>query len=382
MSDEQIVRDEQDEPVDERDVITPTDRRFLWLWAALLVILFIVIGIFTVWAVYKNKAAAVKRHQDRMNPSIGEGGTKPPPATLPEGANPPRVEAGIYVDRVVELSVKETGWTADFYVWFRWKGAGVNPGEKFQVVDGWIESKEKVDEYTNGDEHYTLYRVIARITKFFDVSRFPCDDHILTINIESPGLVRNELLFVADRQSSGVSSRVQIAGYAIRHRDILEKPHAYRSTHGDPRLAPGTERTHSQLRMGIWISRPGWGFYLKMFVALFGAVGVAVLAFFIKPTDVDPRFGLGVGALFAVIANAYITASLVPDIGVMTLADMVNDVGIVTIFITLLQSTISLYLYDRRGKVALSRLFDRVSFVVLVAGYLTINIALPIAATL
>lgn len=376
------MSDEQDEPADERDIITPTDRRNVRLWALLLLALFFVIGIFTVWAVYQNKIAATKRHQDRMNPNIGEGGTKPPSTALPEGAAPATVQAGIYVDRVVELSVKDVGWTVDFYLWFRWKGGGIDPGENFQVVDGWIDSKEKADEFTNGDERYTLYRVVARITKFFDVSRFPCDDHILTINIESPAFERNKLLFVADTENSGISSRVQIAGYSIRQREILEKPHAYRSTRGDPRLTAGTERLHSQLRLGIWISRPSWGFYLKMFMALFGAVGVALLVFFIKPTDVDPRFGLGVGALFAVIANAYVTSSLVPDIGTMTLADMVNIVGIVAIFLALLQSTISLYLYDIKGKEALSRLFDRVSFVVLLGGYVVINVALPLAATL
>lgn len=375
------MSDEQDKDTDERDVITPTDRRNVWLWAIMLFVLFIVIGIFTVWAVYKNKAAATKRHQDRMNSEVGEGGTKPPLTALPQGAAPVRVQAGIYVDRVVELSVKEAGWTVDFYLWLRWKGEGVDPGENFQVVDGWIETKEKADEYANGDERYTLYRVVARITKFFDVSRFPSDDHVLTINIESPALDRNKLLFVADGENSGISSRVRIAGYVTRQQAILEKPHAYKSTRGDPRLAAGTERTHSQLRMGIWISRPGWGLYLKMFIALFGAVGVASLVFFIKPTDVDPRFGLGVGALFAVIANTYVTSSMVPDAGTMTLADMVNDVGIVVIFLTLLQSTISLYLYDRKGKVALSRMFDRVSFFVLLAGYAAINLALPLAAT-
>jgi hypothetical protein len=376
------MTEEHDEPTDERDVITPTDRRNIWLWAILLIVLFFVIGLFTVWAVYQNKIAATERHQDRMNPNTGEGGTRPLSIALPEGAAPLRVQAGIYVDRVVELSVKDVGWTVDFYLWFRWQGGGIDPGENFQVVDGWIDSKEKADEFTNGDERYALYRVVARITKFFDVSRFPCDDHVLTINIESPAFERNKLLFVADTENSGVSSRVQIAGYSIRQRDLLEKPHAYRSTRGDPRLAAGTERLHSQLRLGIWISRPSWGFYLKMFMALFGAVGVALLVFFIKPTDVDPRFGLGVGALFAVIANAYVTSSLVPDIGTMTLADMVNIVGIVVIFLALLQSTISLYLYDIKGKEALSRLFDRVSFIILLVGYVVINVALPLAATL
>jgi hypothetical protein len=377
-----FMSDEPDESTDERDFVTPADRRNVRLWAVLLIVLFIVVGIFTVWAVHKNKTAATNRHEDRMNPNVGEGGTQPPPTALPEGANPVRVHAGIYVDRVVELSVKDAGWTVDFYIWGRWKGEAVDPGENFQVVDGWIDSKEKLDEYTNGDEHYVLYRVVARITKFFDVSRFPCDDHLLTINIESPAYERDKFLFVADTENSGISSRIQIAGYSIYRQAILEKPHAYKSTRGDPRLTVGTDRTHSQLRMGIWISRPGWGLYLKMFIALFGAVGVAFLVFFIKPMDVDPRFGLGVGALFAVIANTYVTSSLVPDIGTMTLADMVNDVGIGLISLTILQSTISLYLYESKGKKALSSMFDKVSFLVLFAGYLVINLALPLAAAL
>ncbi|MEK6281253.1 MAG: hypothetical protein AABN95_12950 [Acidobacteriota bacterium] len=374
------MSDEPNPQVDERDTITPAERRNIWIWAITLVVLFAAAAVITAGAVYKNKIAAIERHSDRMNPDVGEGGTKPPPMALPAGANP--VRAGIYVDRIIDLSVKEASWTVDFYLWFRWNGTAVDPGEKLQIVDGSVESKEKVDEYTSGDERYVLYRVIARITKFFDVSRFPRDDHILTINIESTASERGELVFVADKESSGLSSRVQLPGYSIYKQVLLEKPHAYKSTHGNPRLAAGTEKVQSQLRMGVWIQRQGSGFYLKMFVALFAAVGVALIAFFIKPTDVDPRFGLGVGALGAVIVNTYVTSSLVPDTGVMTLADIVNHVGIVTIFLSLLQSAISLYLYEKKGKKTLSRLFDRVSFVIFLAGYSVINLVLPWAATL
>lgn len=376
------MSDESNEQAEERQTISADERKKIRLWAILLIVLFTAVGIIAGWSLYKNKAASGKRHDDRMNPNVGEGGRQPPPVALPAGAAPVRVTAGIYLDRIVELSVKEVGWTVDFYVWFRWRGQEVDPGEKFQVVDGSIESKEKITDSTNGDERYTLYRVVSRITKFFDVSRFPRDDHVLTINVEVPASERYQLLFVPDNESSGVSSRVQIEGYSIYKQAILEKPHAYRSTHGDPRLAVGTERVQSQLRMGVWIYREGWGFFLKLFVGLFGAVGVAMLAFFIKPTDVDPRFGLGVGALFAAIANTYITSSLVPDTGVLTLADIINGVGILIIFLSLLESTISLYLYDRLGKVELSRLFDRVSFVIFLAAYVLINVAMPWAASL
>src|SRR4029077_10837399 len=156
-------------------------------------------------------------------------------------------------------------------------------------------------------------------------------------------------------------------------------PHSYKSTRGDPRMASG-QATYSQLIYGIWIKREGYGFYLKLFQGLYAAVGIAFLALFIKPTDVDPRFGLGVGAFFAAVANCYITAQMLPDSGVMSLADMVNGFGMGTIFLSLVQSTLSLYLYDIRGEEALSKRLDKVSAVIFLVGYTIVNIAIPLTA--
>lgn len=163
---------------------------------------------------------------------------------------------------------------------------------------------------------------------------------------------------------------------------VVEKPHSYKTTRGDPRMNENSKAVYSQLRMGIWITRDGWGFFFKMFLALFVAVAIAMLVFFIKPTDVDPRFGLGVGALFAGVANSYITSSLLPETGMLALTDIVNGIGILVIFLTLVQSTISLYIYDIRENEPLSRVFDKVSFVIIFAAYVIINVALPLAASL
>jgi hypothetical protein len=73
----------------------------------MLVVLFTTAEVVTTWAVYQNKATSVERHNDRMNPDVGEGGTRPPPTTLDAGANPVRVHGGIYVDRIDDLSVRE-----------------------------------------------------------------------------------------------------------------------------------------------------------------------------------------------------------------------------------------------------------------------------------
>lgn len=73
-------------------------------------------------------------------------------------------------------------------------------------------------------------------------------------------------------------------------------------------------------------------------------------------------FGLGVGALFAVVANGSFVSSQMPDTGEFSLADLITLLGIGTILITLSQSTISLWTYETCDDPDLSRRFDRVSF--------------------
>lgn len=250
------------------------------------------------------------------------------------------------------------------------------------VIEGSIESKEKLAEVHEGGEHYERYRVVAKITKVFPVMRFPLDEHLLTLAVENGELGRNRMLFVPDTESSSISNRVAVPGYHIAGWSILEKPHSYKSTRGDPRLAAGSKSTHSQLRMGIFLERGNWGLYLKMFQGLFIAVMIALLAFFIKPTDLDPRFGLGLGALFAAVANSYLVGTFVPDTGELTMADIVNMVGIFTILVTLVESTVSLYLYDHRDEKALSRRLDQVSFKLILAGFVLLNVVLALAAGL
>jgi len=358
-------------------------KRMQWWTVVLLLAIFTVIlmavGTTLVGMEYKNKKATQLHYRERMDPLQTEPGLTPADTTSLQGVRPIKVSTGIYVDRIEELSMRELSWTVDFYIWFNWSDTLLKSPDNFQVIDGSIVSKEKKDEYIQGTTHYVLYRTVARITSVFDEMRFPCDDHLLTICIEDPSYVRQKMVFIADSANSSVSSRVKIPGYRIYRKGTVEKPHSYKTSRGDPRLN-GTKATFSQYRLGIWISRDGWGFFLKMFLPLYVAVAVAILAFFIKPTDTDPRFGLGVGALFAAVANSYINSSMLPNTGVMSLADIISIIGTITILLTLIESTISLHLYDRKDKKMLSHRFDRLSFYVLLLGYVIFNIALLVAA--
>lgn len=345
------------------------------VWAILLILFFAVAGWGIIGKTLRQKREAFARHSQRMN----HQDEAPPKPT--GGPGPTEVRVGIYVDRVSEFSIKETAWTVDFYVWFLWQDKDLTPGESFQIIDGEVESREKKTEAKLPDgSFYVQYRVKAKMTKFFDISRFPADDHLLTIRIEDAALPIERLRYLPDKENSSISSRVEFPGYETYKILVVVQPHGYKTTRGDPRLAKGSQATFSQLIYGVWIKRDGLGFYLKLFQGLFAAVAIAFIAFFIKPTDVDPRFGLPVCAFFGAVANSYILASLLPDTAVVSLADMVNGLGMATIFLTLVQSALSLYLYDIRGEEALSQRLDRVSRVIFAVGYVGINIAIPIAA--
>lgn len=120
----------------------------------------------------KNTAAA--RHAARLDPLRAEPG-KTPPDPLPETGPFVTVSIGTYIDRIVNLSIRESSWESDLYIWFRWKGdPKLDPGGSFQIIDGEISSKEMLDDYHVADRtNYQRYRVKAQFTKFFDIGRFP-----------------------------------------------------------------------------------------------------------------------------------------------------------------------------------------------------------------
>ena len=366
------MSDKDDKKQSKDDEIKPHGIRFLKWWIIGIILIFLLVGSYTAGTLYENKQTSIIKHIERMNPNITESGLIAGDDNLSSNSTPTKVLSGIYVDRIKDVSLSDSIWDVDFYLWFKWNGSDVNPGENFQVIDGDIENKELVDNYTNGNVHYEIYYVTAKITKFFDITRFPVDNHILNIEIEDKKTLRQNLIYVAENGTSDINPNVQVHGYNIGKILVVEKPHIYNSNFGDPRLGQG-RTLYSQLRAGIDISRPDLGFYFRIFIGLFIAVAAALVALFIKPTQAEPRFGLGAGALFVAIANNIITSGLIPKTGTLTLADMVNDIGLLLILITIIESTISLYIYDVKGEKKLSRKLDIISFITLLTIYIIIN---------
>lgn len=360
--------------------LTPDKRRFLKYWAIGISIIYILLAIVVVEIVKGEKDVSERNHALRMNPNAVEPG-KTPPDPLPANTDYEKVYVGIYLDGVENFSIKDSYWTPDFYIWFRWKGdKSLDPGKHFRIVDGKIEKKELQTSYFGPDgTNYQLYKVVARMTKFFNTTRVPLDDHMLNIYIEDSEHDVRRMRYEPD-PNSNISSRVKVSGYDITGFGTVVKGHTYKTTYGDPRVAEGKRTTYSEFNYGVTIKRKSVGVYLKLFIGLYAGVLLTFCSFYIRPSETAPRYGFPSASYFGVVTNAYMTHSILPSSGQFGLADLVTAIGLFTITLCVIASLISVYYYLRRKEEDFSRALDRVSLKYIAAGFVAVNILLPVCA--
>lgn len=358
----------------------PWKNWFVRGWVIGLAVLYVLVAVIGLAIVNGEKRHAARNHALRMDPAAVEPG-KTPPDPLPASGDFTPVKIGLYLDGIETLSIKDSYWTATFYLWFSWKGdKALDPGKTFQLVDAKIDKKELVENYAGPDgQNYQRYRVSARINKFFNTTRIPLDDHMLNIYVEDAARDGSKLRYVADA-GTNVSSRVKVLGYDITGFGSVVKPHTYKTSYGDPRMSEAARTTFTEYAFALTIKRSSIGMYLKLFIGLFAGVLLTLGSFFIRPSDTGPRFALPSAAYFGAVANAYLVNSLLPSSGQFGLTDLVTGIGLLTIFLCLVCSLTSGFLFLKRDEKELSRRLDRASWMVNGAAFISINIALPVSA--
>jgi len=102
---------------------------------------------------------------------------------------------------------------------------------------------------------------------------------------------------------------------------------------------------------------------------------IAMVGFAPNPSEVEPRFGLPVGGLFAAVGNKYIIDSILPESASFTLVDILHSLTFFTIFAILVVSAICLRLHDR-DKVEESFRVNRIGSRMVAIVYILSNVIL------
>ena len=284
---------------------------------------------------------------------------------------PAEVAMGAYVLRVSNVSQKDGTFNVDMWVWFRWKGDDLKPYETFEIANGKIESKSNAEVSDDGGFHYTSVRVQGTVFHDYDVRRFPLDDHRLTIEFEDENLDAAHLRYVVD-EGVALDPGVKVAGWAVSLLPASIEQHLYPTNYG-LRSSGEASASYSRLILPLELKRTGYGPLLKQFWISLLSVLLGLLAFRVRATDLDARFGLGVGSIFAASANAYAIADSLPQTVVITLAEQINFLAIGTIFLSVFMSIASLRLCYA-GRDEASERQDKIALVVIAIGYVLANL--------
>lgn len=356
-----IISNDDKKTNSENDV---NNRNTIRLWSLFLIILLIVVGSFLIWFTYTNTQEELLNIEYQIDPDLFEQGLAEEDYQIPGNAT--KILTGIYVDRIRSISIKDNTWSVDFYIWFKWTG-NATPGETFQVMDGSIDKKEIIRNITMGNEKFALYKVSSTITKEFDMFRFPVDNQFLSIIIQDRKQGRDELIYVADNESSSVGTEVYIPGYVVESIRVVEKPYYYNSTMGDP----NNRTVYSEFRSGILISRED---LTVAFISLIGTF-IAVFAGLMSLLVFNPqaRFGMEGSAMFVAITNFILITNLAPT-GIITLAHLINAYGLFIIALCLLTSALSLTFHKtkiKQKRLEETRKLDVRSLIILGIGFLS-----------
>jgi hypothetical protein len=257
------------------------------------------------------------------------------------------------------------------WLWFRWKGADVRPDLTFELANGVISSRSESQVEDDGGVNYATVRVQATIFHDFDVRRFPLDNHVITIDLEDAELNDTQLTYTVD-EGIALDPGVNVAGWKVTLQPPAVAAHVYNTNYG-LRSADAAGGTYSRFSLSIALDRMSYGPLFKSFWISALAVLLGLLAFLIKADDLDARFGMGVGSIFAASANAFVISDALPPTTAVTLAEQINLIAVGVIFTSVFISIWSLRLrYQDREEASLR--LDRIAMWSLGALYLALNL--------
>lgn len=289
-------------------------------------------------------------------------------------AQPDTVDVGAYMMSVHDINFHDKEYTARFWLWFLYKNKGFDFVKQLDITNAKsIDQPQLLDDSLKGRK-YSMLKMKCTMKENWNVQDFPFDRQHLKIQIENSLYDRSSLVFRPDVKGSRFDADEALAGWDIRNFKVEAVDNIYETSFGDNR--PGKDnQVFSAFVISMDIDRNAWGLFLKIFVGMYIAFLIAMVSFAPRPSELEPRFGLPVGGLFAAVGNKYIIDSILPESTTFTLVDSLHAITFFTIFAILVVSAICLKLLDRDKKELCLRV-NRLGARLIGVGYVVANLVL------
>jgi len=284
---------------------------------------------------------------------------------------PDTVKTGIYITSIHDIDFKQKEYTVDMWLWLKYQNKDFDFVQNLEIPQAKSVQKSFSTIDTSDNRVYLLMKLQCVMKDNWKIGNFPFDRQKLRLSIENSQYDSRSLVFDVDTLGNHYDPRFTLRGWNIDSFDITSGKKAYETTFGDESLAkPHVE--YSSYKVKIGIRRDAGELFWKMFLGMYVAFLIAYTCFYIHADNIDSRFGLSVGSLFAAIGNKYIIDSSLPESNSLTLVDILHGITLLFIFIIVAASAYALQLV-KNDKLAKANRFDMIAAQVLLGLYIAIN---------
>ncbi len=288
-----------------------------------------------------------------------------------QSSKPDTVRVGIYITSIHDIDFKQKEYYVSFWLWLKYKNRDFDFLQNLEVPLSKNVTRSFATVDSSGNEFYLLMKLQCQMKDSWRIEDFPFDSQKLRLSIENSQFDSHSLVFIADTLGKHYDPRFTLSGWNIDSCAISVGTKIYETAFGDPSYAkPHSE--YSSFRVRLSITRNASGLFWKMFIGMYIAFLIAYVCFYIHADGIDSRFGLSVGALFAVIGNKYIIDSSLPESTSFTLVDTLHGITLFFIFIIITANAYSLKLV-KSNQLKQANKFDMITAQVLLGLYLILN---------
>ncbi len=314
---------------------------------------------------------------------------------------PTIVTVGAYLLDIYELDLKEESFMADFYIWMTWPakeneipGESISPNatkngeaiilphsrfDNFEFINGELEDKSSEQGRIVDAIAWRSFRCRVKFRTPFDFKAYPLDTQILKMVIEDADNDIDQLRYTFSDNMKSTPELISMSGWepagpvSYSVTDFI-----YETNYGNPSREKDEKAVYSRMTIKIPIRHvASYWTYMKLFIPVFIAVLIAMLAFLMEPTDLDPRFGVGIAAVFATVTSLVVSNATAPETPYFSLIDKIHLISLGFIFVTILWSCVSLRLFRVWCKVKTTQI-DRIIGMVVMVAYIATMIIVTI----
>lgn len=269
-------------------------------------------------------------------------------------AQPDTVTVGSYVISVHDINFRDKEYTMRFWLWFLYDNPDFDFSTQLDIPNAKSIDPPEIILDSIAGKTWAIMKMKTTMKESWQVSDFPFDKQHLRVQIENALFDNNSLVFKPDLKGSTYDKADALDGWDITNFKVTAINNDYETGFGDPRPERSIQN-FSAFLIEMDIERNAWGLFLKIFIGMYIAFLISIISFTIQVSELEPRFGLPVGGLFATVGNKYIIDSILPETSAFTLVDLLHTLTFLAIFGTLVVSAIALRYYDNGDKQAAIR---------------------------